>query len=312
MKDRYVKTEIEKDPNTIDGLKLKLTSNHLEMRRIGLKKGAFDWFLCIAGLFLMLALTGCAAAVVGHGPTGGPTGSISPVSLNFGSQVLNTTSAPQTLTVANSGSAALTINSLSIMGTNSGNFTQANNCPTSPSTLAAGGSCTINVTFKPSAAASESAAVSVSDNAAGSPQSVSLSGIGTSSSGGGGGSGSPTQLPVGLTVQEAIYSSVAGVNRAQDPVTVGIPISDSNQITDVSQLGLTGASAGQFRVLGRWPSGNLKWVLVDTLADVPAGGQNTNIVLTTGSGNFGGSNLATDNGSTLSINTGTASFTIKK
>ena len=53
-------------------------------------------------------------------------------------------------------------------------------------------------------------------------------------------------------------------------------------------------------------------MLVDTLADVPAGGQNANIVLTTGSGNFGGSDLATDNGSTISINTGTASFTIRK
>jgi hypothetical protein len=120
------------------------------------------------------------------------------------------------------------------------------------------------------------------------------------------------QVGISLIAQEALPFETSGTARTQDPVTVGIPISDSNQITDVYQLGLTGASAGQFRVLGRWPSGNIKWVLVDTLANVPAGGQNTSIVLTTGSGNFGGSNLATDNGSTISINTGAASFTIRK
>src|SRR5215469_17467052 len=120
------------------------------------------------------------------------------------------------------------------------------------------------------------------------------------------------QVGISLIAQEALPFETSGTARTQDPVTVGIPISDSNQITDVSQLGLIGASAAQFRVLGRWPSGNLKWVLVDTLADVPAGGQNTSIVLTTGSGNFGGGNLATDNGSTISINTGAASFTVRK
>ena len=120
------------------------------------------------------------------------------------------------------------------------------------------------------------------------------------------------QLHIPLITQEALPPGTAGVTRAQDPVSVGVPISDSDQITDVSQLGLAGGAPGQFRVLGRWPSGNIKWVLVDTLADVPAGGQNTNIALTTGSGNFGGSNLATDNGSSISINTGTATFSIKK
>src|SRR2546427_5051688 len=120
------------------------------------------------------------------------------------------------------------------------------------------------------------------------------------------------QVHIPLTTQEALPPGESGASRARDPVGAGIPLADTAGITSLSQLGLTGASTGQFRVLGRWPSGNLKWVLVDTLADVPAGGQNTNIVLTTGSGNFGGSNLATDNGSTLSINTGTASFTIKK
>jgi hypothetical protein len=123
------------------------------------------------------------------------------------------------------------------------------------------------------------------------------------------------QLPVQLTVQEAIYpgASTSGINRTQDPVTVGIPIADNAGINSISQLGLQGALLGQFRVLGRWPSGNIEWVLVDTQADLHAGGKNTGISLTRGgTGNFGGAPLATDSGSTITVNTGTAVFTIRK
>src|SRR5262245_2427996 len=121
---------------------------------------------------------------------------------------------------------------------------------------------------------------------------------------------------VPLTIQEAIYpGSIAGISRTADPVTVGIPLPDdpTNGATDISELTLTGAATGQFRVLGRWPSGRIKWVLVDTQANVNAGGVTTSIVLTTvGPGNFGGANLATDNGSTITVATGTATFTVKK
>jgi hypothetical protein len=121
---------------------------------------------------------------------------------------------------------------------------------------------------------------------------------------------------VPLTVQEAIYpGSVAGVTRTADPLTVGVPLPDdaSTGVNDVNQLTLTGAPVGQFRVLGRWPSGRIKWVLVDTLASLTAGQTNTSISLSTGgSGNFGGANLATDNGPTITIATGQGTFTVRK
>jgi hypothetical protein len=119
-------------------------------------------------------------------------------------------------------------------------------------------------------------------------------------------------LHVNLIVQEAIYSGVSGVNRINDPVSVGIPLPDSAAITSTSQLGLAGTSVGQFRILGRWPSGNIKWVLVDTLADVHAGTTNNSIVLTNGSGDFGGPNLATEDKSAITISTGTATFLLRK
>jgi hypothetical protein len=123
-------------------------------------------------------------------------------------------------------------------------------------------------------------------------------------------------LSVPLTIQEALYpGSMGGVTRTADPVTIGIPLPDdpATGATDVSQLTLAGATSGQFRVLGRWPSGRIKWVLVDTLASLSAGGTATGIALSTGgSGNFGGANLATDNGASITVATGTATFTIRK
>src|SRR5262249_13678971 len=121
---------------------------------------------------------------------------------------------------------------------------------------------------------------------------------------------------VPLTIQETIYpGGVAGVNRTNDPVTIGIPLPDDTTggVSDVNQLTLSGASVGQFRVLGRWPSGRIKWVQVDTQASLGAGQTNTSIVLKDGgAGNFGGSNLATDAGTTITVDTGAAKFTIKK
>lgn len=122
----------------------------------------------------------------------------------------------------------------------------------------------------------------------------------------------PIITPVPLTVQEALPPSTTGFTRTADPVTVGIPLADSQGVSSVSILGLSGAAAGQFRCLGVWPSGNCKWALVDTLSSLTGSGTDTSISLTAGSGNFGGSNLATDNGTTITVATGTATFTVKK
>jgi hypothetical protein len=97
---------------------------------------------------------------------------LSPTSLTFANQNLNTTSAAQTVTLSNNGPTPL---SISIIAT-SGDFAQANNCGTS---LIAGGNCTISVTFTPITAGTRSGALTITDNAvAGSTQTVPLSGTG--------------------------------------------------------------------------------------------------------------------------------------
>jgi len=110
----------------------------------------------------------------------GPTASLSPTSLSFGKQNVNTTSAPKTVTLSNTGNAPLTINSITLTGTNANNFalTSASTCPLSGGTVPTPGNCTIVVTFTPTGKGGKTAAVSVADNASGSPQQVSLSGTG--------------------------------------------------------------------------------------------------------------------------------------
>jgi len=105
----------------------------------------------------------------------GTTAKLSPTSLNFGSVAVGTTSPATIVTLTNVGTTSLTISSIAITGTNSGNFGQSNTCGTS---LAVSASCTISVKFRPTATGARSAAISITDNAAGSPQNVALSGTG--------------------------------------------------------------------------------------------------------------------------------------
>jgi hypothetical protein len=89
-----------------------------------------------------------------------------------------TTSAAQTATLQNTGTAPLTNIVISLTGSNPSDFaitTGTNACGT---TLAAGASCSIYITFTPAAASSFTATLSVADNAANTPQTAALSGTG--------------------------------------------------------------------------------------------------------------------------------------
>lgn len=100
-----------------------------------------------------------------------PAVCLSSTSLSFGNQFVGTSSQPQTITVTNCGTAMLAINSITI----NGDFTQTNVCPAS---LAAGASCTIQVTFTPTAMGTRTGTLCLTDNAPGSPQCINLTGTG--------------------------------------------------------------------------------------------------------------------------------------
>jgi hypothetical protein len=105
-----------------------------------------------------------------------PVVTLSPTSISFPNTTVGVASAAVAVTLKNTGSATLAIASISISGKNPADFSQTNACGTS---LSAAASCTISVTFKPTASGSRTASLSVADNATGSPQSVALTGSGT-------------------------------------------------------------------------------------------------------------------------------------
>jgi len=105
-----------------------------------------------------------------------PAISLVPTSLTFGPQTINTTSPPQTVTLTNTGAATLTLSPIVLTGTDASDFAQTNTCGP---TLAPNDSCQVSVTFTPTALGSLSAAVSITDDAPRSPQTVSLVGTGT-------------------------------------------------------------------------------------------------------------------------------------
>jgi hypothetical protein len=113
------------------------------------------------------------------GLTGGVTATvgIAPSTLSFGNQAANTTSAAQTITVTNTGSGVLTVPSVVVSST----FAETNTCTANP--VAAGGTCTISVTFTPASATAFRGTVSIADTATNSPQTVTLSGTGTAAGG---------------------------------------------------------------------------------------------------------------------------------
>ncbi|MGD0923020.1 MAG: choice-of-anchor D domain-containing protein, partial [Terriglobia bacterium] len=101
----------------------------------------------------------------------GPVAVLSTTSLNFGNQPVGTTSVPRLVNLSNTGNAPMTVTGIIV----SGDFGQSSNCP---STLAARGYCTMTVTFMPAATGPRNGAITVTDNAAGSPHVVSLTGTG--------------------------------------------------------------------------------------------------------------------------------------
>ena len=152
----------------------------------------------------------------------GTTARLSPSSLNFGAVGIGATSPAQIVTLTNVGTTTLTVTGIAITGTDAADFAQYSGCASS---LAAGASCIIRVTFKPAASSTRTAMLSVTDSAAGSPQKVSLAGIGSTAR------LTPTSLyfasvPLGTTSPAQIVT-LTNVGTTTLTVT-GIAITGSN------------------------------------------------------------------------------------
>jgi hypothetical protein len=196
----------------------------------GIRNGAITVSDPLPGSPQTVTLTGTGVA---------PIVTLGGSSISFGNQIVGMSSAVQMVTLTNTGTATLTISSIAITGTNSGDFSQTNTCGAS---VAAGANCSISVTFKPTTSGSRAASVTITDNASGSPQSVLLSGtgiapvVGLSSA-----SLTFTGQPVGTT---SASQNVTLTNTGNATLTFsgsGIAISGTNS-GDFSQTNTCGAS----------------------------------------------------------------------
>ncbi len=194
-------------------------------------------------------LTGSQQVVTVSGTGTGlaPILTLAPTSLSFGTQPVGVTSGTQTVTLTNAGSALLNLTGIAITGSNSSNFgffvKGTNPCPLPSGTLIAGASCTISVDFAPQALGPVSAMLSISDNAAGSPQSVARSGNGGTS----GISLSPASLnfasqTVGASsaAQAVTVSNTGTIPVAMTISVVGTNPSDFAETDNCSQSPLAG------------------------------------------------------------------------
>ena len=169
-----------------------------------------------------------------------PAVSLSSTNVVFDSQTVGTSSAAQAVTLTNSGNGTLSLTSITSNGANANDFAETNTCGTG---VAAGASCTINVTFIPTAAGTRTAAVNIVDNAG--TQSISLSGTGVAA--GPAVQLMPTSLsfgvqPVGVA-SSAHTINVANTGGSALSIT-SIGITGTNR-TDFTQTNTCGTSVGE-------------------------------------------------------------------
>jgi hypothetical protein len=166
-----------------------------------------------------------------------PAVSLSVSSLSFADQLLGTTSAAQTVTVTNTGTANLSISTVTIGGTNAGDFAKsADNC--TGATVIPSATCTVSVTFTPSAAGSRTATLSHNDNAANSPQTVNLSGTGTAAS------LSATSLNFGAQLMgNSSLKTVTLTNLGSTPLSIS-----SLSLVSLAPATSLGTKAGDFAI----------------------------------------------------------------
>jgi hypothetical protein len=185
--------------------------------------------------------------------------------LAFGSQVVGTQSASQAASLTNGSGTALTISSIGFTGTNSGDFSQTNNCGTS---LGAGDSCAINVSFTPAAAGSRSATLTVVDDAANSPQSINVSGTGIA--------------PVTLSVTSLNFGNVVTGTSSTAPAV---------KLTNNQTVPLTGINIGtalpfsQTNTCGTSIAAGAQCKITVTFAPTVAGAQTGTVTITDSASN---------------------------
>jgi trimeric autotransporter adhesin len=190
----------------------------------GARSGALTVAHNAAGSPGIVGLSGTATAAAA------PVAAIS-AALVFGSLNVGSTSTAQTVTLSNTGNAALTLGTLS---TGSADFTINGGTCVAGGTVAVAGNCTVNVSFTPTTAGARSANLTITHNAAGLSSSAGLSGTGVALS-----------AVIGLSPTTLSFSQTLNAASAAQTVTVS---NTGNAALVLSALSLSGAQASEYQI----------------------------------------------------------------
>ena len=212
--------------------------------------------------------------LTGTGIGSGPSAGLSSTALTFGILPVGTAALAQTVTVTNGGGSTLLNLFIAATGTNSGDFSQTNTCGAS---LTAGASCSINITFKPTAAGTRTASITITDNASNSPQSVSLTGIG----------GSPG---ASLNVASLTF---AGQNTGTTIKAQLVTLTNNGSATlSIGSISVTGTNAGDFsqtNTCGTSLASGSNCAINVTFTPTTSGARNASVTITDNAGNISNS-----------------------
>ncbi|MGA8214668.1 MAG: choice-of-anchor D domain-containing protein [Candidatus Sulfotelmatobacter sp.] len=147
-----------------------------------------------------------------------PWASLSATSLKFPDQIVGTAAPAQTLTIASSGTTAMSIGSVTLSSSNSKDFGESNSC--AGKSLAPKETCAVTVTFTPSVAAAESASLTIVNSGNG-PQILAITGAGIKSSLITSGSSTQT-VKAGQTATYDLQLSVTGGAASTDQISAKI------------------------------------------------------------------------------------------
>ncbi len=168
-----------------------------------------------------LSGTGNAAAQAGL--------SVSASSLNFAGLLVNAASALQTVTISNSGQAALNFSSIALIGANAAIFAVGGTCSTQTA-VAAGGQCTVTLQATPTTAGAFAAALNIASNASNGNAVISLA-------------GSAAAATPSITATPSVLAFGAQTVGAT-PVTQQISLSNTGNIAlTLTSIKISGASA---------------------------------------------------------------------
>ena len=155
----------------------------------------------------------------------------------FPAMPLGTQNVPQLIAVRNGGEASLSISNLGITGTNSSDFSLIGQGACQGQTISPGGLCGMEIGFTPSIVGSETAVLSISDNAPGSPQVLELVGVGQ---------GAFAQIsPLSVSFGNVPVGSVPTTGQAITIANLG------NQALTLASITESGPDLAQFPVNGK-------------------------------------------------------------